>query len=83
MRETMAKGRVIYVLSLEIAGNSTSTAKAWLLTSMDPLSREKIWAREQLFSAVWYWIQTQKSEDVFGKNRAIDSNERTVISSDR
>jgi len=47
VRETMATGRVIYVLSLEIAGNSTSAAEAWSSTSMYALSREEIWAREQ------------------------------------
>jgi hypothetical protein len=47
VRETMGTGRVIYVLSLEIVGNSTSAAKAWSSTSMYALSREEIWAREQ------------------------------------
>ena len=46
VRETMATGRVIYVLSLEIVGNSTSAAKASSSTSMYALSREEIWARE-------------------------------------
>jgi len=34
------------------------------------------------FSAVWYWIRTQKSEEFLEENRAIDSNERKVVSSD-
>ena len=47
VRETMATGLVIYVLSLEIVGSSTSVAKAWSSTGVDVLSREEIRAKEQ------------------------------------
>ena len=48
MRETMVTGRVVYVLSLEIVGNSTSTTKAWSSESTNALSRDEIWARSSL-----------------------------------
>lgn len=52
VRETMVTGRVIYVLSREIAGNSTSPTKARPSRSTDALSREEIWAEEQC--SVWF-----------------------------
>lgn len=65
--ETMAKGRLIYVLSLEIAGNSTSARKAWLSTSMDPLSREKMRARKQCSARFGTGSRRKRVRMFFGK----------------
>lgn len=51
VRETMATGQVICVLSREIVGSSTSAARVLLLRSMDALSREKTPGGG--FSSVW------------------------------
>ena len=67
VRETMATGLVIYELSLEIAGSSTSVAKAWSSTGMDVLSREEIRAKEQRSARFGTGSRRKKSEEVLEK----------------
>jgi hypothetical protein len=77
-RETMATGRVIYVLSREIAGNSTSAVRAWSSRSVDALSREEIWAKEQGSARFGTGSRCELAR-IFGK----DSSDRQQWSNDR
>lgn len=66
VRESMATGPVIYVLSRGIAGNSTSPAKAWSSRSPGALSREKIWAKEQRIARTGAEYRRERMRD-FGE----------------